>query len=46
MYTNVYPGVSRETGGQAIREKERVSPDIVFTMIPLPLQVDEGLVEV
>ena len=46
MYTNVYPGVSRETGGQAVGEKEGVSADVVLAMIPLPLQVDECFVKV
>ena len=46
MYTNVYPGVIRETGGQTVGEQEGVSADVVFAMIPLPLQVDEGFVKV
>ena len=46
MYTNVYPGVSGETGGQTVGEKEGVSADIVLAMIPLPLQIDECFVKV
>ena len=46
MYTNVYPGVSRDAVGQTVKEKERICPDIVFTMIPLPLQVYKCLVKV
>ena len=46
MYTNVYPGVSGETGGQTVGEKEGVSAGVVLAMIPLPLQIHECLVKV
>ena len=42
----MHPGVSGETGGQTVGEKEGVGADVVLAMIPLSLQIDECFVKV
>ena len=46
MYTNVYPGVSRNAGCQTIGEKEGVCADVILATIPLPLQIHKCFVEI